>query len=118
MANFPTAPLPSYPVKIDWVKPDVLISTHRDGSEQRRFRGAGAKRKFELNFGSDLPLTKAEHDVLLAHYAANLGELQSFNWVHPETAETIKVRYAGRPSFSHLAYNCYSGAIALQEVPA
>ncbi len=118
MANFPTTPLPSYPVKMDWSMPDVVISKHRDGSEQRRFRGQGERRRFELQFGTDLPLRKAEHDDLLTHYNNSLGQLQSFDWVHPETAETIKVRYSGRPSWQHTGYDCYTGTITLEEVPA
>lgn len=118
MADFPSSPLPSYPVEVSAPEPDVAISKHRDGSEQRRLKGQGDKRTFKLKFGSSMPLTYAEMTALYNHYLGQSGTALSFNWLHPEWGVTIKVRYAARPSFSHQGYNAYQMSIDLQEVSA
>lgn len=118
MADFPSTPKPVYPIDETPIAPEVLISTFRDGSEQRRLKGAGKKRLFKLKFGGGLPMTAAEKNGIETHYAGENGTLSSFNWTHPETAEVIKVRYNSAPSFNHVAYNFYEGTVELQEVPA
>lgn len=119
MAAFPSSPRPSYPIEERAAEPEVLVSQHRDGSEQRRLKAAGKGRQFNLAFGTSLPITDAERQAILTHYAGELGQLNSFQWTHPErTAETITVRYAEAPEFTHVGYNAYEGRVVLQEVPA
>jgi phage-related protein len=118
MADFPTAPLPSYPIAETLITPEVLVTKHRDGSQQRRLKGPGAKRTFKLKFGADLPISNAERLAIVTHFAGENGTLTSFNWLHPERGETILVRYSAAPTFEHAAYNSYNGAVELEEVPA
>lgn len=110
--------MPNYPINETEVDPEVLVSKHRDGSEQRRLKGAGTKRTFKLPYGKPCPLTKAERDVILAHYAAELGMLNSFNWTHPETTEVIVCRYGAKPTFDLVGFDAWQGDVQLQEVPA
>lgn len=119
MPDFPADPRPDYPIEETPVEPEVLISTHKDGSEQRRLKGAGKKRTFHLTFGGSLPITNAQRLNIVNHFAAENGTTLSFNWQHPErTNETYVVRYAEKPTFRLVAYNCYEGDVQLQEVPA
>lgn len=118
MANFPTDPLPDYPVEEGAAAPEVLISKFRDGKEQRRYKGAGAKRTFRLSFGSSGFITNTQRLAIVNHHAGQNGSADSFNWTHPERAEVILCRYAEAPSFSHIGYNAYQGNVVLQEVAA
>lgn len=95
----------------------MLISKHKDGSEQRRLKGAGTKRTFVLSFGSSCPITNSEREAIVSHWAAN-ATLQAFHWTHPERSETLLVRYQETPNFSHAGYDAYEGQVKLQEVPA
>jgi phage-related protein len=117
MANFPSDPKPSYPIEETLTEPEVLVSVHKDGSEQRRLKGAGRRRTFRVPFGTSCPITNTQRMNIVDHFMAN-RTLTAFNWVHPERAETILVRYAQTPTFSHVAYNAYEGEVQLQEVPA
>lgn len=119
MANFPTDPVPSYPIEETWPEPQVLVSKHRDGTEQRRLKGAGTLALYKIPYGSSLPITNAQRLALLDHYNAQEGTLVSFLWLHPERiGETHLVRYAEKPTFQLVGYNCYQGNVTLQEVPA
>jgi hypothetical protein len=119
MADFPSTPLPEYPIEEMPAEPDVLISTHRDGSEQRRLKGGGKLGEFGLRWGSSMPLTKTERDALLNHWTGQNGTTTSFNFRHPErTTEVTVVRYAGPYSFRLVAYNCYEGEVRLKVVTA
>ncbi|HEX4135924.1 MAG TPA: hypothetical protein VHY84_15015 [Bryobacteraceae bacterium] len=118
MADFPGAPLPSYPIEETEIAPEVLVSTHRDGSEQRRLKGSGKKRIFKLSFGSDLPITNAERLNIVNHFAGQNATRDSFHWTHPDRAEVILVRYNAVPSFKNSGYNFYDGTVELQEVTA
>lgn len=118
MSDFPSNPRPDYPLEEVPAIPDVLISVHRDGSEQRRFKGAGRGPTFNLNFGGSCPITKTQRDAILAHFA-DVGLLEAFEWMHPErTAEEYLVCYAEAPSFTLVAYNAYQGNVKLKVVPA
>ena len=117
MADFPTSPRPSYPIQETATSPEVLISKHKDGSEQRRLKGAGTKRTFVLSFGSSLPITNSERQAIETHWIAN-STLHSFHWTHPERGETILARYLEAPSFNHVGYDAYEGQVKLQEVPS
>jgi phage-related protein len=117
MADFPADPLPSYPIEESVAEPEVLVSVHKDGSEQRRFKGGGKGRTFRLSFGASAPITNSQRQAILDHYAGQYGSLNAFNWTHPErTTETYLVRYAERPQFRHVGYNAYEGEVILQEV--
>ena len=119
MPDYPDNPLPDYPIEETTQAPDVLVSMMRDGSEQRRLKGAGKMRTFKLTYGDPCPVTQLERKSILDHYFAANGTLNAFNWQHPErTTEIIKVRYSVPPVFSLTAYNCYQGSVELQEVPA
>ncbi|MFB3828963.1 MAG: hypothetical protein ACE15B_19510 [Bryobacteraceae bacterium] len=119
MADFPADPKPDYPIEETPAVPDVLISTHRDGSEQRRLRGAGKGPTFRLSFGGSAPVTKAQRDAILDHFAGQNGSLTAFNWTHPErTSETHLVRYGEAPTFRLIAYNAYEGEVKLEKVTA
>jgi len=118
MADFPTSPLPSYPIEETEINPEVLVSVHRDGSEQRRLKGSGKKRIFKLSFGSDLPISDTERLAIVNHFAGENGMLASFSWTHPDRAETMTVRYAAVPTFNNRGYDFYEGTVQLQEVPA
>jgi len=117
MPDFPASPLPSYPIEESPAEPEVLISTHRDGSEQRRYKGPGSKRIFRLSFGSSAPISQTEADALLTHWADVFGTTDSFNWAHPERGDTIVCRYKERPTLRLVAYNSWEGEVLLQEVP-
>lgn len=116
MANFPTSPRPSYPIEETPGEPEVLISTHKDGSEQRRLKGDGKGRQFRLSFGSSMPVTNTERLAIVNHYIAQDGALTAFYWTHPERGDVHLVRYAEAPSFRHVGYNAYEGEVRLQEV--
>jgi len=118
MPDFPTDPLPDYPIEETVVEPEVLISTHKDGSEQRRLKGAGKRRTFRLRFGSSLPITNAQRQAIEDHYAGQNGRLTAFNWTHPERGTIYLVRYEEAPEFRHVGYDAYEGEVLLQEVPA
>lgn len=122
--DFPTDPLPEYPVEETPAEPEVLISAHRDGTEQRRFKGAGRRRKFRIPFGQSMPITYAQRSNILNHHQQALGNTSAFNFTYPErvngslTMETIKCRYDAAPVFQHVGFNAYSGEVMLQEVVA
>lgn len=118
MADFPSAPGNDYPVEISLAEPEVLISRHRDGSEQRRLKGAGSKRMIRLSFGSSMPITYTQYQAILSHYAGQNGSAVAFNWTNIETAETLLCRYAERPSVQHVGYDAYTVNVTLQEVTA
>lgn len=119
MPDFPNDPKPDYPIQETPANPEVLVSRHRDGSEQRRLKGAGDGPTFTLSFGGSCPVTKAQRDNLVNHYAASNGTLSAFNWTHPErTAETYLVRYAEPLSVSLVGYNAYQAHAKLKVVPA
>lgn len=99
-------------------EPEVLVSRHRDGSEQRRLRGAGDGRLFRFTIGHSAPLTKSEAQQFLDHYAQQHGQLLAFHWTHPEWSETLLVRYAGPIRIAHVGYNAYELEVQLKEVPA
>jgi phage-related protein len=118
MADFPTTPLPSYPIEETEITPEVLISMHRDGTEQRRLKGSGKKRVFKLQFGSDCPVTNAERLAIVNHFSGQSGTLNSFAWTHPDRGEALTVRYNAAPQFRNSGYGLYSGSVDLQEVPS
>ena len=118
MPDFPTAPAPSYPVEETAITPEVLITKHRDGTEQRRLKGPGRKRTFKLQFGSSLPVTNTERLNIVNHFAGQNGTLTSFNWTHPDRAEAMTVRYAAAPVFRNVGYALYEGTVELEEVVA
>ena len=119
MPDFPSNPKPEYPIEEVPAVPEVLVSKHRDGSEQRRLKGAGEGPTFMLPFGQSCPITKTQRDAILNHFAGQHGTLTAFNWTHPErTAETILVRYVDAPSFRLVGYNAYQGQVNLKQVPA
>jgi phage-related protein len=117
MPDFPSTRKPDYPIEEAPAAPEVLISVHKDGTEQRRLKGGGVRRTFRLTFGGSMPLTNAERVEIVNHFAAQNGTAIAFNWQHPErTDETYLVRYLETPKFSLVGYNCYQGEVALQEV--
>jgi phage-related protein len=118
MPDFPSVRKPDYPIEETPAEPEVLISIHKDGSEQRRLKGAGKRRTFRLTFGSSMPLTNAERLQIVNHFAGQNGSAIAFNWEHPERGETYLVRYLESPKFALIGWNCYQGEVALQEVPA
>jgi|DewCreStandDraft_4_1066084.scaffolds.fasta_scaffold09090_6 phage-related protein len=118
MADFPTIRRPDYPVEVQAPEPEVLVSRHRDGSEQRRLRGAGDGRIFRFTIGQSTPLTRQEAQAFLDHYAQQYGQLFAFNWTHPEWNEILVVRYAGPIQVRHVGYNAYELELQLKEVPA
>jgi phage-related protein len=117
MASFPTTPPPVYPIEEGLADPEVLTTTFRDGTEQRRLKGTGPLRTFKLKFGGGMPITNAERGFIVAHYTGQNGKLTSFSWTHPDRAEVITVRYAAKPTFTNVGYNFYNGTVELQEVP-
>ena len=117
--DFPADPNPDYPIDETAAEPEVLISVHRDGSEQRRYKGAGTGRKFRMSFGGSAPITYEQCSAILTHFAGRQGTTLSFNWRHPErTTETHLCRYAEAPGFRLVGYNSYQGEVTLREVPA
>jgi hypothetical protein len=118
MAAFPTNPLPDYPLEETAQEFDVQITRHRDGSEQRRKKGAGKRRVFKLGFGGSLPITQTEMQAILDHWTGQNGMTTSFAWAHPERGTNYTVRYDAVPTFTLVAYNFYTGSVVLQEVPA
>jgi hypothetical protein len=118
MPDFPVDPRPDYPIAETPIAPDVLISTHRDGSEQRRYKGPGRRRTFKLQFGGSMPITNAQRAAIANHFTGQNGTAVAFSWTHPERGETYLVRYLETPSFSLVAYDCYEAEVSLQEVPA
>lgn len=118
MADFPSIRKPDYPVEVRASEPDVLVSRHRDGSEQRRLRGAGDKREFQFTIGESAPLTWTEAVEFLNHYAQQSGQLYAFNWTHPEWQQTLVVRYAAPLQLRHVGYNAYVVEVHLKEVVA
>jgi phage-related protein len=117
MASFPTDPLPVYPIEESMQKTEVLVTTFRDGTEQRRLKGQGPLRTFKLKFGGGMPVTNAERGFIVAHYTGQNGPLTSFSWTHPDRGEVITVRYVGPPTFTNVGYNFYNATVELQEVP-
>lgn len=118
-SDFPSTPKPDYPIDETPANPEILISTHKDGSEQRRYKGAGAGRMFGLKFGGSCPITLDECQGISDHFAARNGTFGTFNWQHPErTAETYLVRYVEAPSFTLVGYNAYQAQVKLKVIPA
>jgi hypothetical protein len=118
MADFPSTPKPSYPIEELPSNPEILVSVHKDGTEQRRYKGAGGGQEFRIPYGATLPITYAEMSQILSHWAEETALLNSFNWTHPERGTVYKVRYAERPSFRHVGLNSYEGEVRLKVVPA
>jgi len=118
LADYPSNPIPVYPIDETPATPEVLVSTHRDGSEQRRLKGSGRKRTFRLSYGGDMPLTNAQRLTIENHFAGQNGMLTAFNWTHPERGTIYICRYAEPPRVRHVGYNAYEVEVVLQEVPA
>jgi phage-related protein len=117
MAAFPSVPAPEYPVEELPREPEVLVSRHRDGTQQRRYKGAGQGRKWKLSYGGSLPLTQAERTTLLNHYIGESGGLNQFAFTHPErTAENYTARYSEVPRFTLVGLNGYTAEVTLEEV--
>lgn len=117
MPSFPSTPLPDTPLDEEAAQTaEVLVSPHRDGSEQRRKVGDGRGRRFTLRW--TYPLTRAERDSIISHYNGQDGMLTAFQWAHPETAEAITVRYDGPPQSSQIAYDAHTMTVTFQEVAA
>lgn len=66
---------------------DVLITQFR-GPEQRREKSP-QRRAFKLPFTQFADVANEIRDF----YNARGGPLESFDWVHPDTGETIRVRF-------------------------
>ena len=115
MANFPANPKPDYPIQEQGRAYEVLISSHRDGSEQRRKKGNGKLPSYALTFTA---ISKTERDAFLLHYNGENGMTSSFTWVHPEWGSNHTVRYAKPWQFTLVALDTYDAAVELQEVPA
>ena len=119
MANFPSDPKPDYPVEEAPSVPEVLVTVHRDGSQQRRLKGAGKGATFRLSFGGSCPVTKSQRDAVLNHFAGQSGTLTAFSWTHPErSTETYLVRYSEAPSARLVGYNAYTLEVQLEVVTA
>jgi len=118
LADYPSTPLPVYPIEEQPVEPEVLVSTHRDGSEQRRLKGPGRKRIFRLSYGGDMPVTNTQRLAIENHFSGQNGRLTAFNWTHPERGTVHICRYAETPRVRHVGYNAYEIEVVLQEVPA
>lgn len=118
MADYPSSPLPVYPIDETPAAPEVLVSTHRDGSEQRRLKGSGKMRSFRLSYGGDMPVTNAQRTAIESHYSGQNGMLTAFNFTHPERGTVHLCRYAEAPRVRHVGYNAYEIEVVLQEVPA
>jgi phage-related protein len=117
VADFPANPKPEYPILEMFEEPEVLISRHRDGSEQRRYKGQGKLRGYRLSWASML-LSTSEKDAIRTHYAGQSGKAIAFHWTHPETATVHLVRYDAVPSFTAVGPDAWTGEIAFQVVPA
>jgi hypothetical protein len=118
MADFPSTPLPEYPIEETSAAPEVLVSKHRDGSEQRRLKGAGDGAIYTLRFGGSCPVTSTEKASVETHWAGENGTFGAFNWTHPETGVTLLVRYLEPPSWTLVGYNAWAGQVKLKVVPA
>lgn len=119
MADFPSDPRPDYPVDEMPADPDVLVSRHRDGTEQRRYKGAGDRGGFKLSFGGSAPITSTQRLALLNHFSGQSGMTTAFNWTHPERpAETYLVRYAERPAIKLIGLNAYQAEVTFKVVTA
>ena len=94
MADFPLDPKPDYPIEETSSEPEVLISTHKDGSEQRRYKGAGRRRTFRLTFGGSMPITNAQRLAIANHFTGQAGTAMAFGWTHPERGDAV-VHVAG-----------------------
>lgn len=114
MPEFPTERKPDYPIEETPAEPDVLISRHRDGSQQRRLKGAKG-RTFRLSYTG---LTTTEKDALVTHYDGQDGSLTAWTWTHPETAVEHLVIYREAPAFRAVGYNQWEGELSLEVVPA
>jgi phage-related protein len=66
---------------------DVLITQFR-GPEQRREKSP-QRRAFRLPFSQFEDVANEIRDF----YKARGGPLEAFDWVHPDTGETIRVRF-------------------------
>jgi phage-related protein len=116
MPDFPLSPLPDYPIEETPANPEVLISRHRDGSEQRRLKGAGDGAQFRLSYGGSCPITRDDRDAIVSHFGESNGALNSFGWTHPETEDEYLVRYIDAPAFRLVGYDAYVGEVRLKVV--
>lgn len=110
--TFPAGLLPDYGVRERPTQPRVLISTHMDGTEQRKNVGGGRRTIFELHFGG---LTNSELTSLTNHYQNQHGEADAFEWHHPDRPLiTYTVRYDGELEIDHAAYDHYDVRVRFQ----
>lgn len=115
MADFPATLKADYPITERPRVFRVAINTHNDGTEQRVLLSPGRPPTFALSFQG---LAEANRDELLTHYAGQEGELVAFDWVHPETAATLLVRYAGPPELTLEGLNFWSARVDFAVVTA
>lgn len=91
MAEFPTSPVPKFPLTITQVW-STIITTFDSGAEQRRAKVDFPKFNVEMSFD---PLSKSEFQTLWAFYQARKGSYEAFYIYTIPTTEDWDSLYVG-----------------------
>lgn len=76
---------------------------------------SGVRRKFALRWNA---LSSAQRTTLLTLEAAVEGKRKAFTWVHPETGETLKVRFTTDLVIRQVQPTTWAGEVEAEEVRA
>lgn len=109
--KFPSIKNPSYPLNETYR--DVAIRGEMENMTiVARNRVTRVPRIFGLTWTA---LSTADYRKLVAFYGKTNGA-QPFEWTHPETGETVTVRFNGDMSFEYHEHGYWRGNLKLEEV--
>lgn len=93
----------------------TYIETEMDfGPKKRRARFSGVLEKIN----GTMILSREQVATLRTFYkTSTCNGVLPFAFVHPETLETVSVRFNGAPSMSHLGGNHFSASISFEVQP-
>lgn len=112
--DFPTIQQPTFPLKIEYENTSIM-SEFEDGSVQSRNKFTRSRRTFTISWDF---LSQNDYTTLFG-FIKNTCKFSAlpFNWVNPQSNETIEVRATGGfDTWQLRETNYWSGELTLQEV--
>jgi hypothetical protein len=110
--NFPTIKAPSFPSEEDYIH-KTIATTFENGIEFARRTSTIGKHKFTLTWEN---LSETDFQTLKSFFISQGAE--PFNWTHPVSNVTHKVRFPmGNLASKHILFGRRSTSIELHEIP-
>ena len=112
MATFPSVPVPDYPIR-EGKYYDVLV-TNIPGKERTRTRHTTPIRSWRLTYNA---IHDGDCKYLWDFFNARKGRLESFTFVHPESAVSYIARFADDTlKREEIGENLFDVTIELREI--